>query len=364
MGIKILIYGCDVGGANALGEVIEALLKNHSPHRVQLQIFSKGLGYKIWKKRDFPVKKLPEKSKIKKIVEWADLVFTATSYPSDIETMLWKTAKTLGKPIVVLLDFWVHYIERFTDPTNGKLLWPDKIAVMDEMAKKGLIDCSAPAECIEITGQPFLEKRIKDFSNSRISKKTGLEELNIMFISQPLHKLPGAKKWGCDEFKALNCIVEALNSLIEFNGLRPNLIIRTHPRESNIDLKTHLDSLDIRFKWSFDKESNPDKTIAKCRFVFGMSSMLLIEAALANKTVVSIQPGLASEDPFPLSRLGYCERIGNSQVLEEYIVEKMAKRNKKRTKVLNEFARINLNSCERIIRMLLSYEKNESYNVD
>ena len=85
MGIKILIYGCDVGGANALGEVIEVLLTNYSPHKAQLRIFSKGLGYKIWKKSGFPVKKLLEKFNMKKIVEWSDIVFTATSYPADTE---------------------------------------------------------------------------------------------------------------------------------------------------------------------------------------------------------------------------------------------------------------------------------------
>ena len=357
MAIKILIYGCDIGGANALGEVIEELLKNYCPHRIQLKIFSKDLGYKSWKKKDFPVEKAPKKSKIKKMVKWADIVFTATSYPPDIEIPLWQAAKTLSKPIVVLLDFWAHYIERFTDPTDGKLLWPDKIAVIDKMARRELINCKVPAERIEITGQPFLEKRIKDFSSSRISRKTGLEELNVMFISQPLHEMPGAKKWGYDEFKALGCIAEALNSLVGFDGLEPNLIIRTHPREKYKEIKNYMESLDLKFKWDFDKESNPDKTIARSSFVLGMSSMLLIEAALAGKTVASVQPGLASLDPFPFSRLGYCEKIGNSQVLEEYIVEKMEKRNKKCTKALNEFTRINLNSCERIIRILLSYEK-------
>ena len=183
MGIKILVYGCDVGGANALGEVIEALLTNYSPHKVQLQIFSKGLGYKIWKKGGFPVKKLSIESKMKKIVKWADIVFTATSYPADTEILLWKTARSLKKPTVVLLDFWSNYIERFTDPLNGNVLWPDKILVMDKMAKKGLINCNAPAECIEITGQPFLERRLKDFSSNRVSLKAGLKGLNIMFLS-------------------------------------------------------------------------------------------------------------------------------------------------------------------------------------
>lgn len=357
MGIKILIYGCDVGGANALGEVIEAFLKNYSPHKAQLQIFSKGLGYKVWKKRGFPVKKLFKESKMEKIVEWADIVFTATSYPADTETSLWRTARVLKKPTVVLLDFWSNYIARFTDPKNGNVLWPDKILVMDEMAKKELINCNAPAECIEITGQPFLERRMKDFSNSRISGKAGLNRLNIMFISQPLHESPSVKKLGYDEFSVLDCMVEALNSLVEFDGLQPNLIIRPHPRENSKDLKARLDSSDIKFKWSFDKEDNPDKTIGKCQFIFGISSMLLIEAVLANKTVVSIQPGLVSEDLFPLSRLGYCNRIGKPDVLREYIVEKMAKIDQKPVKASREFIKSNLNSCKIIVRRLLSYEK-------
>ena len=357
MGLKILIYGCDTGGANALGEVIESLLTNYSPHRVELEIFSKGLGYKIWKKRGFPAKKFPEKSRMEEIVKRSDVVFTATSFPPEVETMLWKTAKSLGKPSVVLLDFWTHYAERFTDPNNGNLLWPDKIAVIDETAQRALIDCKVPDERIEITGQPFLERRIKDFSNIPVSTDKELKGLNIMFISQPLHKLPGAKKWGYDEFKALDCIVEALNSLAELDGLNPDLIIRPHPRENSMGLKAHLKGLDLKFKWSFDKEADPDKTIARCRFIFGMSSMLLIEAALADKNVASIQPGLVSEDPFPLSRLGYCKRITGPERLREYIVEGMAEKKKKRTKVLNEFTRINLNSCERIIKLLLSYEK-------
>jgi len=357
MGIKILIYGCDVGGANALGEVIEALLKNYSPHKAQLQIFSKGLGYKVWKKRGFAVKKLLTESKMEKMVKWADIVFTATSYPADTEISLWKTARGLRKPTVVLLDFWSNYIERFTDPSKGNVFWPDKILVMDEMSKKGLINCNAPAKCIEITGQPFLERRQKDFSSKRIPVKTGLKGLNIMFLSQPLHNSPSVKKLGYDEFNVLDCIVEVLNSLAEFDGLLPNLVIRAHPRENRGDLKAHLDFSNIKFKWSFDKENNPDKTIARCQFILGISSTLLIEAALANKTVVSIQPELASEDPFPMSRLGYCKRIDKPDVLKKYILERVTKGGQKHDKVLKNFVRANLNSCKRIVRVLLSYEK-------
>lgn len=361
MGIKILTYGCDVGGANALGEVIEGFLANHSPRKARLRIFSKGLGYKIWKEKSFPVKKLPKKSEIEKAIEWADVVFTATSCPAGTEPLLWRAAKDLGKPAIALLDFWTHYVERFTDPANGKIVWPDKILVMDELAKKELINCGAPAENIEITGQPFLARRIKDFSGGRISKRTELKGLNIMFVSQPLHKMPNKKKWGYDEFKVLDCIIEALNPLAGFSsGLRPNLIIRAHPRESYRDLKSHLDLSDIKFKWGFDKENNPDKTIAKCQFIFGMSSMLLIEAALANKTVVSIQPGLVSEDPFPLSRFGYCKRIGKPDILREYVVEKIAGRDREPVKASKEFVRGNLNSRERIVKILLSFEKIDS----
>jgi len=359
MGLKILVYGCDVGGANALGEVIKRLLADYAPHRAELKIFSKGLGYDIWKKRRFPVKKLPERPTIKKLVEWADIVFTATSYPANIEAMLWKTAKILRKPSVALLDFWTHYAERFTNPGNEKVTWPDKIAVIDKTACDGLVSCGAPRRNIEITGQPFLERRMKDFKRRHPIKETGLKGLNIIFVSQPLHKLPSAKKWGYDEFDALGCIVEALNSLVELYNMRPNLIIRTHPREKDKEIKDYMKSSVLKFKWSFDKESDPDKTISRCSFVLGMSSMLLIEAALANKAVVSVQPGLSCLDPFPLSRLGYCERADSPDSLRKYIVEKTKKRNRRRADVpgVDEFCRINLNSCKRVIKILLSYEK-------
>jgi hypothetical protein len=168
--------------------------------------------------------------------------------------------------------------------------------------------------------------------------------------------MPNAKKWGYDEFKAAACAVKALNSLVELDGLKPNLIIRPHPKEDKKDLKKHLDSCDIQFKWSFDKAPDPDVTISKCRFIFGMSSMLLIEAALANRAVASVQPGLASEDPFVFSRWGYCELIKDAGHLRRYILKKIAD-GAKTTAVSKRFIRGNMNSSGRVARLLLSYEK-------
>ncbi len=95
-----------------------------------------------------------------------DVVLTGTSTPTPdsvdaFEQSIVYASRTAGIRCVAVLDFWAHYVERFSivDPKTHEVLKrfafpPDAIGVMGERARDKMLSLGFPPELLHVTGNP------------------------------------------------------------------------------------------------------------------------------------------------------------------------------------------------------------------
>ena len=209
-----------------------------------------------------------------------DVVLTGTSRrelaPRD--HAWWRAARAYGIPSVALLDHWLGYTERFSAAQPFDAV-PGIIAVMDDYARDRLVALGAHDTTIVVTGQPALD--------SAMAMRLGDREPDArvaLFVSEPIAADLGNAR-GYDENTVLGILLHALD------GTPWRLVVKPHPREL----------ADCRPERSEGPAFLPStlsgrEAIASANVVVGMTSVLLLESALAGLPVLSIQP--ASREPW------------------------------------------------------------------
>lgn len=201
-------------------------------------------------------------------------------------------------PSVYVLDFWGNYRVRFLT-SEGALLIPNVLCVMDEEAKKGAIAEGIPAERIVVTGNPYWDHFADGIT------RDGEDKHRILFISQPVRAGVG-ERYGFDEYTAVTDVIAAMGAL----PARYRLGIRLHPLDEPHKYDTYLNER------VFLVEGTLEENISAAGLVIGMFSPVLMQAAAAGKPVLSYEPD-STVDMLPTNRLGLTRRATSSQELRD-----------------------------------------------
>lgn len=216
-----------------------------------------------------------------------DVLVTGTSRHAGRDAAWWDAASSRGIPTLAVLDHWDHYVERFTVRRPFDRL-PSRVAVMDERARRALVGSGCPPERLVVTGQPALEAVLEaPLVGGEAARQgwgvTGADRV-ILFVSEPLASdYGGAHPY--DETQALAILLEAAAYL------RARIVVRPHPRQSPNDMGPDIARVTI------DRTPSPRAAMAGADTITGMTSIFLLEAALAGAPVLSIQP---SGDVYPI----------------------------------------------------------------
>jgi UDP-N-acetylglucosamine 2-epimerase len=175
--------------------------------------------------------------------------------------------------------------------------------------KKEMIKERFAREKIVVTGNPYFDtfRKIKD------------REANyVVFIDQPFSEISGArikeKSSSFNEVKIFSDIVAIMEKL----DLENPVIISLHPRTAKKDKYAELIKKS-RLKISISGK-NSENLIKKAKIVIGINSMVLFEAAIRGKKVISYQPGLKKvEDRLMSNRLNLSAKAYNIKELERKI---------------------------------------------
>ena len=167
--VKIIFSAQDPGGFNALWPIIKELKKKRN---VLSKIVLANESREIAKKRKINFRdagKLSQKSLIKLIQrDKPDLVFTATSLGLSVEKIITKIAKKQGVKTAAIIDFWVNYKLRFSDPGTENLAYlPDYILVVDEIMKKEMVKEGFDLKRIFVSGNPYFSTFLKEEKNNK-----------------------------------------------------------------------------------------------------------------------------------------------------------------------------------------------------
>lgn len=246
------------------------------------------------------------------------LVITGTSGEGTAEKHLWRAAESLNIPSLAILDSWVNYGIRFSSRGLSQLadyrahpdhfFLPTFIAVMDQLAAQEMIAEGIPGERVLVTGQPHFDSLINKSVTASPQNKT------LLFISEPLESSYGPdNQLGYTEKTIFR---EILASLRRLEG-EVDLVIKLHPREapdSYDDLIQETGLPQVRIEKSIRQDLYGLITEAKA--VLGMSSNVLVEAAVMGARVGVVQIGLRGPNPSVLCRTGSVESWDTPEKLQ------------------------------------------------
>lgn len=248
-----------------------------------------------------------------------DLVITsATSLPErDMsEKHLWQIAREKGIPTLAFLDQWQNYAIRFSGPgENERLAYlPDYINCIDAVGEAEMIREGFERRRLVKFGHPYLSS-LKESAGAideeEIRQRLGVAPAQrvALFVSEAIREHYGQSR-GYDQYDALRLFLEMLSEADE--DILP--LIKLHPKDTVIEYERLLAGYESLRPHIVRNELNSIECIKISDVVYGMTSIMLIEAFVLGKRVVSIQPRIQGEDPLILSRHGFIPKITDSKV--------------------------------------------------
>ncbi len=312
-GLNIVAVCGDPGGANAVSPVIEFL---RAEKRVTVHALAYRQAHTLWTERNLTHEVIPDSTTheaIRAQLQHLDarLVLAGTSVnPLEFEKHYIAAARELGIPTLAVIDFWSNYRLRFSDEQGELVFLPDRIAVMDELAREEMITAGFPPARLTVTGHPALDSlgthraafTPAQRDTLRENLCVGPDDWLVLYASQPPtfsdHDESTPPPW-LDRKRTVGALLSALADLARARGKRATLLIRPHPREDG-EIYRHLIHDTVSIKVS--GEGNSRDLALAADVVAGMNTMFLVEAAQLGRPTLSIRLDLPLPDDFPPNR--------------------------------------------------------------
>ncbi len=315
---KVLATSWHPGGAKAIAPVIKALAAEGRVevivlgHEFSKQIFDNaGIPYKTIK--DFGETNISRGSMLSLLVGVSpDIVLTGTSGQEGnandiIEHTMTLAARDWNIKSVAVLDYWANYSKRFSDERTGNKLdvLPDKIAIMDKIARDDMLAEGFPAEKLVITGNPnfdILPAKAQAFTQEmrdQVRQAIGLPCQTLFFFAAGVLSR-FAQKIGFWDMDVLKVIANALPNL---PGV--GIAMRLHPRTPTED-KSQIEKFiaDLAGKVKLVEDVNSLTLALAADLTIVQDSTVGIEAIYMGRPCISLQPELKVPDSFLPSKKG------------------------------------------------------------
>ena len=285
---------------------------------------------------------------------------------TNLDYTLIQAAKSLQVPTVCLLDSWLQYRDRLFDSHHpSDVYWPTKLTVMDESSCEELKKIEFPADRIVVTGHPKFDelfglkkKRTDAKARQNLKRKYGLpaEESVLVFFSQPLSKYYSKLELGYDEYDVVNMLFA---SYLKLPNPKVGLIIKEHPLKPTLARTEEYLPPGVQIL----KSGDTDELLVLSDVVLGMSTTVLVHAALLEIPVLNIQPHV-QRDFNSLTQSGIFKNIATATELTQQL-SAMLSNKKYQSPPMG--ALLDGHVCERITKTLITLiESGEGskHNVD
>jgi hypothetical protein len=295
--IKGLFFSRDPGGTNAIIPVAKQIGHGKA---IQAVNFASSFAIPIWEQSGLEFTPLPDTLSLQEIdfllkSTKPDFVFTGTSDDTTLEGNFWRSAKKLNIITYSIIDHWTRYRERYI--VDGVFMPTDFIFTIDQDSKNEMISLGFKEKTVLISGQPHFEKfyGYKPLYSKRQFCETNqlLQKKIILFVSDNISSsfpsnVPHQPTLGFDEHTILQALLYELDLISEFRD-EFQLVIKLHPKEPDDNFSELERSKKIKLPYRIIKGGDNMELLYHSDFVIGMFSMLLFEAYLMNKQVLSLQ---------------------------------------------------------------------------
>lgn len=236
---------------------------------------------------------------------WA--LVTGTSMGTRLETSVWALAAADGVPALAWLDQWTNLGVRFR---YGR---PEWVGAIDQAQRDELIALGFPSDRVLVVGQPYLfPLSANRQTETDADRRTG-DPFKLLYVSEPFsrdYRCGYQDSIGFDELDVFSVVYQGALTAVENDPThRVELTVKLHPYEQSKSYEQVLGALDppsgLALRVVGGERSGRDAA-AGANLVVGVSSVLLLEAMMLDRPVLSLKPGLKGEDPFAPSRRGLC----------------------------------------------------------
>lgn len=309
---RILFFSCEPGGAEVLIPVIK-LIDQQQDYEAVVVAF--GHAMDRFKKKNVEYVKIDPiaRDDFSVLDHYApDMVITsATSLPfvDMTEKHLWIQAREQGVPSMAFLDQWQNYVQRFSgvDASEKMAYLPDYINCINMLGKNEMVSEGFDPTILVAFGHPYLsslQHEALELDGLRLRDRIGLSSSDrvVLFVSEAIRQHYGNQR-GYDQYDALNLLMEYIASS-EPDSI---LLVKLHPKD-DLDGYGNLQNAKLNTRILQDELTSLE-CITIADVVYGMSSIMLIEAFVLGKPVGSIQPGIHGVDAFVLTRSCRMDRI-------------------------------------------------------
>ena len=215
---------------------------------------------------------------------------------------LTRTAQEIGIPTIGIVDMVCNAHNRFCGEGDDPLGYiPDNLIVPDQATKDAYIQIGFPAKKISLLGHPAYDRAYQFRQNNSVKVKQNQDgKKRILFLAEGWdlfdEKLSCRSKdytlegRGGDNWRTAIVLEELLDALIALPELNAEVVVRPHPKMSASDFDRFASEITI------EEGGDPLEAVSKADAVIGMTSMLLIEAAIVGRPVLSILPQPIEKD--------------------------------------------------------------------
>lgn len=235
-----------------------------------------------------------------------DLIFTGTSYTSNIENSAISIGKKSGVSTTSLVDHWTSISDRFK--TDSGYNFPNEVWVMDHNAQQTAINEGIDKKSIYISGNPYhiwLAKWRPKRSKKLFLKKTieiDPKKKIVLFAPDPLSNVNGLNTYGFDEYTSSRQIIDCVENCSEKEKESFQILVKLHPNQKT-------EPIQRIFKGAQNFSILPplvdlNEYLFFSDLVIGFFSSVLIEASVMNRLVIRFLVKEAKNDPFLSLNLG------------------------------------------------------------
>ena len=238
---------------------------------------------------------------------------------------LWELSNEFQVPSLAYVDCWWGYSKRFCLPQeNVPPILPDVIAVVDELAKDAMVSKGFPNDRISVLGNPRFEMlasklQIRDKKEIYdIKKEMGFMDnaFVLVFVSQPIEKAMGsAEIWGFTEKTTICAVIDVLKELPEQIKKKLMLVIVVHPEDDVRELRKIVEQHKPCFSFSLMDMKLSLDLIYIADLIVGMYSILLTEAVIMQRPVLSVQLNQKREEILVTNMVGATTAVRTKEQL-------------------------------------------------
>lgn len=302
--VDVLLYVEDPGAVNYLGGVPDLLAKFHCSGC----LLAAGSALKYLGERGIPFQPVSTAAHAEELLRsfMPRLVIVGTSEnPDTLGLRLIEAARSLGIPSAGAVDAWANAEFRFRGRSRSPLAYaPDWLALPDESTRKAFVDLGFPSQRIVVAGHPHYD-RVREVGKqlSAIGSDALRERLLpevppdcrvVVFLGEISEGLNTEQYRRSSEYTLHGrgtsqdrtvIVMEEFLDALSCVEPRPYTVLRLHPKNSPSDFGSLISEFD-----SISVGGNPLEIVYIADLVVGMSTVLMMEAALMRRPTMSILP--------------------------------------------------------------------------